>query len=181
MLQLEWNSHQFFIVLYIYTFYSTSWKIFPFFSTWKMSAASPVLWHLLWKIFLYSPGKVDCSSLGWYISLLQCFILTYKYSFTYMSALRLNCQLLTVGLFLFISVFPPPSIMPFIVGILWKADWYILALIQSFRTIICLQWDDIWFQTAVYALCCLVFPHKIKQYRGKKRAQNLGMKQDLFD
>lgn len=65
VIQLAWNSHQFSVALFIWTSYSVSWKILSIFSTWKLSASSPVRWHLPWKISLYSPRQSWLFLLAW--------------------------------------------------------------------------------------------------------------------
>lgn len=71
--------------------------------------------------------------------------------------------------------------MPFIVGIWWKANSSFQELNQSFK-IIYLQWDDIWSQTVVYALCRMVFALKVNdKEKNNNTAPNLGRKQDLLE
>lgn len=105
---------------------------------WKMSAGSPVLWHVLWKIFpkaklIVPPWNGTSLYHNAFHIDLQIFIYVHVCSQAKVSAPYSG------DYFLFISVFPPPSIMPFIVGLLWKDDWYFEALVQSFWTIIYLQ------------------------------------------
>lgn len=95
-LHLEGNSHWFFTTIYICTYYSTSWQIFFFYLKnfcWFPKFLTSPLKNLPWlprQSWLLFSGMV-------HVSITMLFTLTYSYSFTYMSALRLNCQLLTTG------------------------------------------------------------------------------------
>lgn len=87
-----------FITIYICTYCSTCMKIsflpFPPEKCMLVLLYSDISFE---KSSLTPPGSADCSFLGWYISLSNAFHIDLQISFTYMSALRLNCQLLTAG------------------------------------------------------------------------------------